>query len=38
MRELWRRLRYGRTRERGLDDEVRFHIDQQTEKYIRARA
>jgi putative ABC transport system permease protein len=35
MRELWRRLRYGRMRERGLDDEVRFHIDQQTEKYIR---
>jgi putative ABC transport system permease protein len=35
MRELWRRLRYGRTRERGLDDEVRFHLDQQTEKYVR---
>ena len=36
MRELWRRLRYGRTRERGLDDEIRFHIDQQTEKNVRA--
>ena len=35
MRELWRRLRYGRTRERGLDDEVRFHLDQQTEKLVR---
>ena len=36
MRELWRRLRHGRVREQGLDDEVRFHIEQQTEKYVRA--
>ena len=36
MRQLWRRLRYGSARERGLDEEVRFHIDQQTEKYVRA--
>jgi putative ABC transport system permease protein len=36
MRELWRRLRYGRLRERGLDEEIRFHIDQQTEKHVRA--
>ena len=36
MRELWRRLRHGGTRERGLDEEVQFHIDQQTEKYVRA--
>jgi predicted permease len=36
MRELWRRLRHGRQRERGLDEEIRFHIDQQTEKNRRA--
>ncbi len=36
MRELWRRLRHGGTRERGLDEEVQFHINQQTEKYVRA--
>ena len=36
MRELWRRLRYGQHRERGLDQEIRFHIDQQTDKNLRA--
>ena len=36
MRELWRRLWHGRQLERGLDEEIRFHIDQQTEKNLRA--
>ena len=36
MRELWRRLWHGRQLERGLDEEIRFHIDQQTEKNMRA--
>ena len=36
MREWWQRLRHGGRRERGLDDEIRFHIDQQTEKNRRA--
>src|SRR5688572_20332591 len=37
--ESWRWLRSiarGRTLARGLDDEIRFHIDQQTEKLQRA--
>ena len=36
MRELWRRLWHGRQLERGLDEEIRFHIDQQIEKHLRA--
>ena len=36
MRELWRRLWHGRQLERGLDEEIRFHIDQQIEKNLRA--
>lgn len=36
MRELWRRIRFGSERERGLSDEIRFHIEQQEEKYIAA--
>jgi len=39
MREAWRRLRsLGRRDaiEGGLDEEIRFHIDQQTEKNLRA--
>jgi len=39
IREAWHRIRsLGRRRaiERGLDEEVRFHIDQQTDKNIRA--
>src|SRR5687767_2015010 len=37
--ESWKRLRslaHRRTVERGLNDEIRFHIDQQTEKLRRA--
>lgn len=37
--ESWRRLRsLGRRNEleRGLDQEIRFHIDRQTEKNVRA--
>ena len=37
--ESWRRLRSMATSaslERGLDEEIRFHIDQQTEKNLRA--
>ncbi len=29
MREIWRRLSHGRRLERGLDEEIRFHINQQ---------
>jgi len=36
MRELWRRLRFGSELERGLSDEIQFHIDQQTAKHIAA--
>jgi putative ABC transport system permease protein len=39
LRELWHRLRSLARRgdlERGLDEEIRFHIDQQTEKNLRA--
>jgi predicted permease len=36
MRELWRRIRFGSERERGLSEEIRFHIDRQTEKNIAA--
>ncbi len=36
MRELWQRLRHWRSRERGLDEEIRFHIDQQTAKNLAA--
>jgi putative ABC transport system permease protein len=36
MRELWRRVRFGSELERGLSDEIRFHIDQQTDKNIAA--
>lgn len=36
MKEWWRRLRHGGAREQGLDEEVRFHIEQQTEKLIRS--
>jgi predicted permease len=39
MKEIWRRIRsLGRrdAMERRLDEEIRFHIDQQTEKNIRA--
>ena len=35
----WRRIRsFGRrdAMERGLDEEIRFHLDQQTEKNLRA--
>ena len=33
----WIRSIAGRgARERGLDEELQFHIDQQTEKYVRA--
>jgi predicted permease len=39
MRELWHRLRSVVRRdeiERGLNDEIRFHLDQQVEKNLRA--
>jgi predicted permease len=36
MRELWRRLRFGTELEHGLNDEIQFHIDQQTKKNIAA--
>ena len=36
MRELWQRLRHWRNRERGLDEEIRFHIDQQAAKNLAA--
>ena len=39
IRESWHRVRsvVGRNAiERGLDEEIRFHIDQQTEKNVRA--
>ena len=36
MRELWRRLRHGRDAGARARREIRFHIDQQTEKNIRA--
>jgi predicted permease len=36
MRELWQRLIHWRSRERGLDEEIRFHIDQQTAKNLAA--
>src|SRR5688572_17748176 len=39
MRELWHRLRSLTRRaalERGLEDEIRFHLDQQVEKNLRA--
>ena len=39
VREVWHRLRSLARRdalERGLDDEIRFHIDQQAEKNLRA--
>jgi predicted permease len=39
MRELWHRLRSVIRRddlERGLDEEIRFHLDQQVEKNLRA--
>lgn len=39
VQELWRRVRSLRRRgelERGLDEEIRFHIERQTEKNLRA--
>src|SRR5262245_65071170 len=39
IRELWHRLRSSAHRgalERGLDEEIRFHLDQQLEKNLRA--
>jgi predicted permease len=39
MQETWRRIRsFGRrdAMERGLDEEIRFHLDRQTEKNLRA--
>lgn len=39
MNSLWRRIAWLRHRhaiEHGLDEEIRFHIDQQTEKNVRA--
>ena len=39
IKEGWQWLRSLSRREaleRGLDEEIRFHIDQQTEKYLRA--
>ena len=39
MQGTWRRLRsIGRRDaiERGLDEEIRFHLDRQTEQYVRA--
>jgi predicted permease len=39
MRELWHRLRSVTRRDalvRGLDEEIRFHLDQQVEKNLRA--
>ncbi len=39
IKETWKRLRWmgGRNAlERGLDEEIRFHIEQQTEKHVRA--
>jgi len=39
IRESWRRLRSltrGSALERGLDEEIRFHIERQTDKHLRA--
>jgi putative ABC transport system permease protein len=36
MREWWRRLRFAARREDGLSEEIRFHIERQTEKLIAA--
>ena len=39
LKDAWQWLRsiVGRgARERGLDEELQFHIDQQTEKFVRA--